>query len=134
MSDLLQDQETTRSAIASTWTKGSLSTANGNCVEVVDLPDRQVGMRDSKNAGGLVLRFPPEEWRAFMDSARHGQGDRFSTRERNVNVCHELVSGSRLLSMEYMYTYSKFSAVALSESYSIWCICSIRSLKCWIQQ
>ena len=53
MSDLLRD--TARPAIAPSWTKSSLSHANGNCVEVADLPERHVGMRDSKDAAGLVL-------------------------------------------------------------------------------
>jgi hypothetical protein len=61
----------------SSWTKSSLSHANGNCVEVADLPSGQVGMRDSKDAQGLVLRFPPEEWRAFIQGVRNGEFDRF---------------------------------------------------------
>jgi hypothetical protein len=44
-------------------------------------------MRDSKDVGGLVLRFPPEEWRAFLDGARNGEGDRFAARERDANAC-----------------------------------------------
>lgn len=81
MNDLLRTRETTRLAIAPSWTKSSLSHANGNCVEVADLPERQVGMRDSKDAGGLVLRFPPEEWRAFLDGVRNGEFDKFVTRQ-----------------------------------------------------
>lgn len=77
MSDLLRDQETARPAIAPSWTKSSLSHANGNCVEVADLPERQVGMRDSKNAEGLVLRFPPEEFHAFLHGVRKGEFDSF---------------------------------------------------------
>ena len=62
---------------ASPWIKSSLSHANGNCVEVADLPGGQVGMRDSKNASGPVLRFPPEEWRAFLHGVRNGEFDGF---------------------------------------------------------
>ena len=80
MSDLLRTQETTAPAIALSWTKSSLSHANGNCVEVADLPERKVGMRDSKDADGLVLRFPSEEWRAFLDGVQNGEFDRFATR------------------------------------------------------
>jgi hypothetical protein len=81
MSDLLRNRETTSPAIAPSWTKSSLSHANGNCVEVADLPERQVGMRDSKNAAGLVLRFPPEEFRAFLDGIRQGEFDSFAAQQ-----------------------------------------------------
>lgn len=73
----LPARETTGSADASPWIKSSLSHANGNCVEVADLPGGQVGMRDSKNASGPVLRFPPEEWRAFLHGVRNGEFDSF---------------------------------------------------------
>jgi hypothetical protein len=81
MNGLPRTRETVKSAIAPSWTKSSLSHANGNCVEVADLPERQVGMRDSKDADGLVLRFPPEEWRAFLGGVRNGEFDRFAARQ-----------------------------------------------------
>jgi hypothetical protein len=67
-----------RSSIASSWTKSSLSHANGNCVEVADLPGGQVGMRHSKDVGGPILQFPPEEWRAFLNGVRGGEFDSFA--------------------------------------------------------
>lgn len=79
MSDLLRD--TARPAIAPSWTKSSLSHANGNCVEVADLPERHVGMRDSKDAVGLVLRFPREEFRAFLAGVRKGEFDSFAVQQ-----------------------------------------------------
>ena len=81
MNDLLRTHETAGSAISPYWTKSSLSHANGNCVEVAQLPERQVGMRDSKDADGLVLRFPQEEWRAFLDGVLNGEFDRFAARQ-----------------------------------------------------
>ena len=59
------------------WVKSSLSFANGNCVEVADLPDGEIGVRNSRDPGGLVLRFTPDEWRAFIGGARKGEFDRF---------------------------------------------------------
>ena len=53
------------------WIKSSLSFANGNCVEVANLPERVVGVRDSKNSDGAILRFSPDQWRAFMADVRH---------------------------------------------------------------
>ena len=59
-----------------TWIKSSLSFANGNCVEVADLPDGTVGIRNSRDTDGPVLRFTPDEWVAFLAGARRGEFDR----------------------------------------------------------
>ncbi len=59
------------------WTKSSLSLSNGNCVEVASLPGDQIGVRDSKDAEGPVLKFTPDEWQAFLGGVRNGEFDRF---------------------------------------------------------
>ncbi len=47
------------------WRKSSFSGGgNGGCVEVA-FTTRVVGVRDSKDAGGPVLRFSPGQWLAF---------------------------------------------------------------------
>jgi hypothetical protein len=55
------------------WVKSSLSFANGNCVEVADLPDGEVGVRNSRDPDGLVLQFTPDEWSAFLGGVRNGE-------------------------------------------------------------
>jgi hypothetical protein len=55
------------------WIKSSHSYSNGNCVEAARLPDGQIGVRDSKNPEGAILRFTPAQWRAFLTGARHGE-------------------------------------------------------------
>ena len=60
-----------------TWTKSTLSFANGNCVEVSDLPGGGIGVRNSRDSGGPVLRFTPDEWQAFLGGVRNGEFDDF---------------------------------------------------------
>ena len=60
-----------------TWVKSSLSFANGNCVEVADLPGGAVGVRNSRDPSGAVLTFTPDEWHAFLGGAYKGEFERF---------------------------------------------------------
>ncbi len=59
------------------WVKSSLSFANGNCVEVASLPDGEIGVRNSRESEGAVLRFTSDEWHAFLGGVRNGEFDRF---------------------------------------------------------
>lgn len=77
------------------WVKSSLSFANGNCVEVAwvasslcegqgndcvqaaELPGGEIGVRNSRDSAGAVLRFTPDEWHAFIGGVRNGEFDRF---------------------------------------------------------
>jgi hypothetical protein len=54
------------------WVKSSFSFSNGNCVEVASLYGAAVGVRDSKDAAGPVLRFSPNEWLVFLGGVRNG--------------------------------------------------------------
>ena len=65
----------------STWVKSSLSFANGNCVEVSDLPGGTVGVRNSRDREGPVLRFTQDEWYAFLGGVRKGEFDSFGRAE-----------------------------------------------------
>lgn len=55
------------------WVRSSFSFANGNCVEVASLPGGSVGIRDSRDPGGPVLRFTRAEWAAFLGGTRRGE-------------------------------------------------------------
>lgn len=59
------------------WVKSSLSFANGNCVEVTGLPDGDIGVRNSRDTSGAVLRFTPDEWHAFISGVNKGEFDDF---------------------------------------------------------
>jgi len=58
------------------WIKSSKSGTNGgNCVEVARLDDGRIGVRDSKNPDGAVLRFTRAEWEAFLDGVAQREFD-----------------------------------------------------------
>ena len=59
------------------WVKSSLSFSNGNCVEGASLPGDEIGVRNSRDPEGAVLRFTPDEWHAFLGGARKGEFDSF---------------------------------------------------------
>ena len=64
----------------SDWVKSSLSFANGNCVEVANLVDGEIGVRNSRDSEGPVLRFTSDEWHAFLGGVRNGEFDSFGTK------------------------------------------------------
>ncbi len=66
-----------RPGSGSRWVKSSLSFSNGNCVEVADLTGGGIGVRDSKDPAGPILRFTPSEWDAFLGGVRNGEFDGF---------------------------------------------------------
>jgi Domain of unknown function (DUF397) len=65
-----------RPGSGSQWTKSSLSFSNGNCVEVASLGG-EIGVRNSRDRDGSVLRFTPDEWDAFLGGVRNGEFDGF---------------------------------------------------------
>lgn len=75
MSELTRDGHQGRPGPDLQWTKSSFSFANSNCVEVANLPGGHIGVRDSKDTTGPVLRFTPGEWRDFIGGVRNGQYD-----------------------------------------------------------
>jgi hypothetical protein len=58
------------------WIKSSLSSYNGNCVEVAGLTEDVIRVRDSKNPRGGILHFTTAEWDAFLGGVRNGEFDR----------------------------------------------------------
>jgi hypothetical protein len=59
------------------WRKSTRSGGQGaNCVEVAELPDGGVAVRDSKDPDGPKLTFTPAEWQAFIGGVKDGEFDR----------------------------------------------------------
>lgn len=57
------------------WRRAKACNGSSSCVEVAEMPDGSVRMRDSKNPNSPELRFTPEEWAAFMAGVRAGEFD-----------------------------------------------------------
>ena len=77
MSSTTPSSRRERPCSGSYWIKSSLSYANGNCVEVASLPGGEIGVRNSRNSAGPVLKFTSDEWRAFLGGVRKGEFDGF---------------------------------------------------------
>lgn len=58
-----------------TWRKSSRSGAVGNCVEIAQLPDGDVAMRNSRFPGGPALVYRRQEVTAFLHAAKDGEFD-----------------------------------------------------------
>ncbi|MDJ0340782.1 DUF397 domain-containing protein [Streptomyces sp. H10-C2] len=58
---------------AAAWRKASASAGENNCVEIADLPNGAVAVRDSKNPGREPLRFDALEWAAFREGIITGE-------------------------------------------------------------
>jgi hypothetical protein len=52
------------------WRKSMRSIANGQCVEIAQLADGSLAMRDSTDMHGPVMRFTPPAFRVFLDGIK----------------------------------------------------------------
>ena len=61
--------------VAATWQRSSFCNGASSCVEVAELANGNVALRDGKEQDGPVLVFTPSEWAAFTAGVRDGEFD-----------------------------------------------------------
>jgi hypothetical protein len=56
------------------WRRSSFCGSHGSCVEVADMPDGGVAIREGEAPGtGPVLFFSHDEWEAFVGGVKAGE-------------------------------------------------------------
>ncbi|MFG1963142.1 DUF397 domain-containing protein [Nonomuraea sp. NPDC049028] len=61
--------------VAATWQRSSFCNGASSCVEVAELANGSIALRDGKQQDGPVLVFTPSEWAAFTAGVRDGEFD-----------------------------------------------------------
>lgn len=68
-------QETTTAVTTARWRKSSASNPTGNCVELAELPDGGIAVRNSRQPAGPTLVYTRAEIAAFIVGVRAGEFD-----------------------------------------------------------
>jgi len=73
--DLAHDHDADTRLDGVTWRKSRHSNPSGNCVEIAELPDGAVAIRNSRFPSGPALVCAPAEFAAFLAGAMDGEFD-----------------------------------------------------------
>jgi hypothetical protein len=57
------------------WRKSTASNPSGSCVEIAELPDGKVAVRNSRGPSGPALIWQRAELAVFLRALRHGEFD-----------------------------------------------------------
>ncbi|NEB74655.1 DUF397 domain-containing protein [Streptomyces sp. SID14478] len=69
------------------WRKSVCSNPNGECVELAELPDGQVAVRNSRFPSGPALVYTRAEIAAFIAGVKGGEFDDLSAPRDSLDAC-----------------------------------------------